>query len=487
MAIASTETRWHDDIDVGIVGAAGCGLTAALAAASAGVRVVVWEKAKVAGGNTALSDGAIPAAGTRFQRDAGIADTPEDFARDVLTHNGGRSDPALTHKVCDLAAPLIEWLGERAELSFELERYILRAGHRQYRMHTVASHSGQGLVDHLLRHAGKHGGITVRLGTPVLQLWSDEQGAVVGTQIKLPKKSATNVRCRAVVLANGGFAANPELLAQHCPNLAGIAYAGIATALGDALRWGHELGAASVHLGAVHAHPAVAVGSQAVLPSALISLGAVLVNQRGERFCNEADDLARVAQLVRAQPGRLAYLVLDDRILHSAQQHDPRFERDIAPRTLRRGADVAELARLFQLDAANVAIVVDCYNAAIGQGSDAFGRTLTTPPLSPPLYGARVTGALLTTLGGLAIDTSARVLRPDGAPISNLYAGGGAAVGLSAPGGEGYLPGMGLLCALAWGKIAGDEAARAVLAARAAANVAAPEADAAPVAEGGDA
>ena len=114
MPIVSSETRWHDEVEVGIIGGGGCGLAAALAAARAGAKVVVWEKAKTAGGNTALSDGAIPAAGTRFQRDAGIVDTPEDFARDVLAHNGGRSDAALTHKVCDVSAPLIEWLGDCA-------------------------------------------------------------------------------------------------------------------------------------------------------------------------------------------------------------------------------------------------------------------------------------------------------------------------------------------------------------------------------------
>jgi flavocytochrome c len=479
MAIASPDIRWHDQVDVGIVGAGGCGLAAALAAAHTDLKVAVWEKAKVAGGNTALTDGAIPGAGTRFQRDAGLIDTAEDFARDVLAHNGGRSDLALTHRICEASAPLVEWLSDRTGLALELERYILRAGHRQYRMHAVVSRTGQALIDHILHYAAKQRTITVRLGAPVLQLWSDSNGAVMGAQVKLPKKAATNVRCGTVILASDGFGANTEMVAQHCPAISGAVYAGVATNTGDALRWGLDLAAGAEHLDAFHAHPIVAVGSNYVLPSALLSLGAVIVNQNGARFANESEDLARLAQRVRAQPGRLAYVVFDARMLKLAQQHDPRFEREIVPRTLRRAADLADLAKQFQLDAGALTATIDAYNQAIGRGPGAFGRIVAeVPPMQPPFYGARITGALLATQGGLKIDTSARVVRDDGTPVPNLYAGGGAAVGLSGPGGEGYLPGMGLLCALAWGKIAGEEAARAVLTARAAT-----VADATPTAE----
>lgn len=474
MPIASTDLRWHDHVDIGIVGAGGCGLTAALAAAHPGLKVVVWEKAKVAGGNTALSDGAIPAAGTPYQRDAELTDAAEDFVRDVLAHNGGSSDPVLTRRVCEASGPLIDWLVERVGLGLELERYILRAGHRQYRMHAVASRSGQALIEHLVHRAGKQHGIALRLGTPVLQLWSGEDGAVLGAQIKLPKKSATNVRCSTIILASDGFGANPELVAQYCPAIAGAVYAGAANDRGDALQWGLALGAGTAHLDAFHAHPTVAVGSNYVLPSALLSLGAIIVNQRGERFSNESDDLARTALRVRTQPGHLAYLIFDARMLKLAEAHDPRFEHEIVPRTLRRAIDVADLSKQFQLDATTLQSTLDAYNAAVGRGPDAFGRNVAGAPMTAPFYGARVTGALLSTQGGLLIDTSARVLRPDGTAIPNLYAGGSAAVGLSGPGSEGYLPGMGLLCALAWGKIAGEDAARTVLATRAAATAESP-------------
>jgi fumarate reductase flavoprotein subunit len=72
----------------------------------------------------------------------------------------------------------------------------------------------------------------------------------------------------------------------------------------------------------------------------------------------------------------------------------------------------------------------------------------------------RVTGALFHTQGGLAVDADARVRRVGGGVFANLFAGGGAARGLSGPDADGYLAGNGLLTATGLGKIAGRAAAR---------------------------
>ena len=76
--------------------------------------------------------------------------------------------------------------------------------------------------------------------------------------------------------------------------------------------------------------------------------------------------------------------------------------------------------------------------------------------------GVRVTGALFHTQGGLVVDSGARVLREDGSPLPNLFAGGGAARGLSGPSRWGYLSGNGLLTATVLGRLAGQSAAALV-------------------------
>jgi len=87
-------------------------------------------------------------------------------------------------------------------------------------------------------------------------------------------------------------------------------------------------------------------------------------------------------------------------------------------------------------------------------------------PLAPPYYVAKVQGALFHTQGGLEVDQYARVLRSDGSPFDNLFAGGGAARGFSGPSDWGYLSGSGLLSATVLGRFAGASAAKLVVANR---------------------
>jgi fumarate reductase flavoprotein subunit len=72
----------------------------------------------------------------------------------------------------------------------------------------------------------------------------------------------------------------------------------------------------------------------------------------------------------------------------------------------------------------------------------------------------KVSGALFHTQGGLVVDKEARVLRADKSPLPNLFAGGGAARGISGVGNYGYLAGNGLLAATALGRLAGRAAAK---------------------------
>jgi fumarate reductase flavoprotein subunit len=94
-----------------------------------------------------------------------------------------------------------------------------------------------------------------------------------------------------------------------------------------------------------------------------------------------------------------------------------------------------------------------------GEAQCPFGRDFTgKPALRAPLYAARVTGALFHTQGGLEVDSSARVVHRSGQPFSNLFAGGGAARGISGHGAAGYMAGNGLLTATGLGRIAGESA-----------------------------
>ena len=111
---------------------------------------------------------------------------------------------------------------------------------------------------------------------------------------------------------------------------------------------------------------------------------------------------------------------------------------------------------------------MDDYNrAAGGQTTDSFGRRkFGLAPLQTQYWMCRVTPGLFHTQGGLAIDTHGHVLKPDGSRIPNLFAGGGAAGGISGHSGAlGYASGNGLLTAMGLGYLSGRAAARELKAA----------------------
>jgi predicted oxidoreductase len=126
---------------------------------------------------------------------------------------------------------------------------------------------------------------------------------------------------------------------------------------------------------------------------------------------------------------------------------------------------VQDLAKLLGIDPGTLAAtVLDAQRSARGELADAFGRRdFGLGPLDQRLYGCRVVPGLFHTQGGLAVDLDGRVLDSKARPIPNLFAGGGAAGGLSGrSGAAGYASGNGLLSAIALGRLAGVAAAAEV-------------------------
>jgi len=194
---------------------------------------------------------------------------------------------------------------------------------------------------------------------------------------------------------------------------------------------------------------------------ALMMEGGIQVNSRGERFSNEHQGYSEQCLPVLAQPGGCAWNLYDER-RHRLGMQFPDYRQAEALGAIRRASDVAGLAQATGLPRdALERTLAECARFAAGLAADPFGRDFRgKPSLVAPYYAVRVTGALFHTQGGLEIDEEARVLDRDGKPLPNLFAGGGAARGLSGSQVWGYLSGNGLLSAVVLGALAGRAAAR---------------------------
>ena len=441
-------------VPVVIVGGGAAGLIAALAAREGGAEVLVLERDRTPSGSTALSAGLVPAAGTRWQREHGIADSPAQFAADIMAKAHGEPDPAMVELLSRLSGPVLEWLADRHGLAFSVITDFSYPGHSAYRMHGLARRHGAELMDQL-RTAAEAAGIDILCDAHATRLFAGPDSRVVGVGYQRPDGTQESVSCDWLVLACNGYGGSPALTARYLPDLAGALYFGHPGNQGDALLWGTALGAASRHLGGHQGHGSVAHPAGILISWATITAGGIQVNRNGERFSNEMQGYSEQAAVVLRQPDSIAWTVFDERIAAIAAQFED-FRQAEAHGAILHDADLESLADRMH-------VPPQALHRAIAQTSgsspDPFGRDFSpTPQLASPYCAARVTGALFHTQGGLVVDTNARVMRPTGTPLPNLLAVGGAACGVSGSQASGYLSGNGLLSAIVLGAIAGSTA-----------------------------
>ncbi|MEM5470361.1 FAD-dependent oxidoreductase [Hoeflea sp. AS60] len=447
------------EADVVVIGAGACGLVAALRAKAAGAEVIVLERDASPSGSTSMSSGFVPAPATRFQRAIGVADdTPERFEADILSKSKGKSIASLARLATNSIGPALEWLADSHGLEWIVLDDFLYPGHSHHRMHAVPEKTGAALEARLLA-AVEAAGIPVVVDALVTTLYAEGEDRIAAVGITRPDGVTEVLGCKALVLACNGFGGNAALVRQHIPEIADGLYYGHQGNTGDALAWGQALGAHVDHVSGYQGHGSLAHPHGILISWALMMEGGIQVNSDGSRFSNEHGGYSEQAVNVLAQPAGIAWNIYDAR-LHDFAQGFPDYREAMAAGAIRQASDVTELARVTGLpEAALAGTLSDVALYRSGEATDSFGRDFTGKgALAAPFHAVKVTGALFHTQGGLMIDDQARVVREDGSPFANLFAGGGAACGVSGPEVSGYLSGNGLLTAIGFGFVAGASA-----------------------------
>lgn len=451
------------DFDVVVGGAGGAGTAAALAAAGQGLSVLLLDHLSAfrRGCNTYMSTSMIPAAGTRWQRAAGIDDSPPVFYADIMRKTKGAAYPVLAEALTAVGSELVEWLADEQDLPLELATDFDYPGHSRQRCHTLPSRSGHVLHGHLMLRVDAASAITVAAPMELRSVALDN-GAVSAATVSTPDGAEEVVRTGAVVLATGGFAADPELVRTLIPEIAGALYFGSEGCTGDGLRIGRALHADTGYLDSYQGHGSVATPHGVMVTWAAVMHGGVLVNAAGRRFGDETTGYSEYAREVMKQPAGVAWVVIDERIDGLCRPF-----ADYADLVAQGGIDWCE-------DVAGAAARIGCPPAGLEETldtaerarlqtePDAFDRKLWEAPLTAPYGIIKVTGALFHTQGGLLTDSGGAVLK-ESVPIPGLYAAGGAAAGISGHGPDGYLAGNGLLAALGLGYLAGRAVSRSLL------------------------
>jgi tricarballylate dehydrogenase len=487
----------EDAVDVVVVGAGNAALCAALAAAQAGARVRVLERAPEpeSGGNSRFTAGAFRCVydGVDDLRalmpdltDAEVesADfgtyTEAQFFDDMGRITEYRTDPELCDLLVTRSRGAMRWMqrnGVRFMPIWGRQAYRIGGRFKFWGGLTVeAWGGGPGLVDTLYRLA-RAAGVAIEFGVRATALIADDEG-VRGVRVKRGGRSG-EVRARAVVLACGGFESDTEWRTRYLgPGWDLAKVRGTRFNTGDGIRMALEAGAAPFgNWSGCHAvawdRNAPEFGDLAVgdgFQKHSYPLG-VMLNARGERFLDEGADFrnytyAKYGRAILAQPGQFAWQVFDAKVAPLL-----RDEYRIKQATRVRAATLEELAgKLEDVDPAAALATLRAFNAAVntdvpfdpnvkdGRGTAGLAvpkSNWANPIDQPPFEAFAVTCGVTFTFGGLKIDPGARVIDAEGAAIPGLYAAGELVGGLFY---NNYPGGSGLMAGAVFGRIAGERA-----------------------------
>ena len=321
--------------------------------------------------------------------------------------------------------------------------------------------------DNYLDGHRSHKGVELVLDARVTGLITDEDGRVTG--IEIGEDRAT---CGAVILATGGFGANPEMIEKYYPQAAATGdwrwYIGTEGAQGDGITLGESVGAVvdGHDRGLLLVTPGFSRDLEVLLPPWLI-----LVNQQGRRFTNESAPYTVLGGLIQHEGGS-AFAVFDETARSSAKP-SPISQAYWVEEVLQQKADEGRIFRADTLQALAEEMnvngqgligTVERYNADVAAGADTafFKQGKLTPIADPPFYGVEVRPAIVCWTGtGIRINADTSVLNESEREIPGLFAAGETIGNLH---GDRYIGGGGSFgpC-IVFGKLAGENAARYAL------------------------
>ncbi len=439
------------DCDIAIIGAGGAGLTAATEAASKGAKVIVFEKLSIVGGNSNFSTGGINAAYTKEQQRLGIKDSTEVFFNDTMIGGKFLNDPDLVHTLVNQSASIVEWL-QSPLIGADLSDVGMFGGATNKRIHRPKG--GGAIGEHLvplLKKAALAQGAEIRLKHKVVDITSDE-GKASGLRISTGE-GEYNVNANAVIIASGGFGANPDLITTYQPTLAKFATTNHPGATGDAFSMVEKFNAALVQMEQIQTHPTVVVHTGIMITEAVRGNGAILVNHLGKRFVNEMENRDIVSNAILKSDGHTAFIIFNQNIRESLKAIEEYTTVMISAQT------ISELAKKIEVNPTILEDTIKKYNDYVVKKIDPdFKRNPASMEKSlaeGPYYAIEIEPAVHHTMGGLKINTKAEVINKSGKPIPGLFAAGEVTGGVH---GANRLGGNAVADYCIFGKIAADSA-----------------------------
>ena len=463
------------EAEVAVLGGGGAGLAAAVAAAEKGARVLVVEKRKDLGGNSAMAEGLF-AAESSVQKRLNIDARREHLFRVAMAHSHWKLNPRIIRAFIDKSADTIEWLQDKG-LSFDCVPY--------YPNQIPVWHCFEGGGIKLARTMVKNCrdlGVTLLNNTAAKEILTDQNRRVTGVRVAAGGKAQTIV-AKSVIIATGGYGGNKKLLKKYCPFYTEDMFCQGLPHMGDGLSMAMTTGAATEGLGILQLGGPGFIGSSNLRAIAR-EPDTVWVNNRGERYIDEAVGFIRFesANALLRQPGKISYSLFDEGVKKSKMEVgvilgtglviSPHtrlsgVDREMKSETARDMVKIAgswdEIAEWIGARPEVLKATINEYNADCDDGYDrifAKPRQYLAPLRTPPYYALQCHANFLSSIGGIKINHRMEVLDCEDNPIPGLYAGGLDAGGWETETYNVELAGAALGFAINSGRIAGENAVK---------------------------
>jgi fumarate reductase flavoprotein subunit len=443
--------------DLVAIGGGFAGLVAALRGAELGLRTAVVE----AGANGRYLCSSRWAGGIFHVSYHDVKLPPDELVAAINRQTSGEADPELAAAIAADCGRVVDWLALQganfnSASPINWHRFTLAPPRA-----AVAGQDWQGrgpdlLLAQLRGQLEEHQG-RMFFGTRATAL-TTSSGTCTGF---CAQRDGTEIAftAGAVVIADGGFPADPDLFRQYIgPRPHRILQRHAGSARGDGLRMAQQAGAVLVGLDRFYGHllSRDAMTDDGLWPYPQIDAPAtagIVVDPTGRRLLDEGlGGISITNDLARLDDPLCATVICDAQIWEKAGRSaqippNPQLER--AGGTLHRAETIEDLARMAEIDVDGLRETVTTYNEAVRSGNAGTlspprsARSGTPAPIEhAPFFAIPICAGITNTMGGIAIDAHARVRRPDGSIIKGLYAAGGCTGGLEGGGALGYVGGL---------------------------------------------
>ena len=431
------------EVDVALAGAGTAGLIAAVRLLEAGKSVVLFEKQDIAGGSMPMTYSGVATAESELQANYAVGRHDENpmFSKagmlaimsKYLVPENDRFDGAMPYQTAmyDNSGKLVDWLHGMG-VGFYSLGVNPAYGVTPY-LAPGCYMGGCGYAkDFLVDRVGALGGQII-YATKVTELSQDSDGRVTGLLAEGRDGSTWTVTAKAVCLTTGGFAANPEMIAEHYPEYAEYKFNCAPGSTGEGILMGQKAGGAvecmGRELGAFLSTTSQA-GSNFEIAFLYQTTPGIIVNASGAQFGNMmSDNHGMLGRGLRDAANGGAFFYITDESGRITTNKNELYAMDTYKCLERRGdmvhfASVEEAAA--SLDLPQLEATIEAHNAhALAGEEDEFGRK--NLPYLDTYNGIWIVSCIPTfylTTGGLAIDTAGHVLTEDGKPVAGLYAAG---------------------------------------------------------------